>query len=572
MRPMNSKKGHIFQLKDIARLLFAMFVISGILLAACSRCASSPTSYKNNTPVPETVSSTYGSDEDADAVRLPDKIKTDTFYVGKIGDKDIILRFNNIEKKKFEGEIYDVTACETVSPISFTGKAKRDKCILSFQGKRLIFKDFSISADERNINGSFQRDDKPLAFSFSLYTVPEFKTYRKLDRYRNEYFDVEVENDVKYGTASGYWVSKPDNSTNYAKIIASGLVNTLSKKDLDLKMDIYKPKGDYLGRRPVLLFIHGGGFYIGDKRDNPIVLWCKHFAKMGYVVASINYRIGFKATKESIERCGYRAAQDAHAAMRYLMHYKDILKIDPNYIFVAGSSAGGVTTLNLAFMRNANRPESSHSGLFLPDLGNIETSGNKFKETFHIRCVANMWGAVHDINMINNSNTSIISFHGNADQVVPYGTDVPFKDIKLGVSKIFFNKMYGSQPIHQRAKQLGYREELHTFNGCGHAPHVDENNKPTDKFYYIQEKMADFFYKEFVPEEPSIKHDGGQDYTANGGNFDKCYWRITGGFILSQNGSSVKVVWLKDAPCSKLEMSGCLLNGANVEAEYIYKR
>ena len=407
-----------------------------------------------------------------------------------------------------------------------------------------------------------------MAFSFGLYKEPEFKTFHKLNRYQNEYFEVEVEKDLKYGNANGYWVSRPDNSSNYAKIIASGVADAITKKDLDLRMDIYKPKDDYLNRRPVLLFIHGGGFYIGDKRDNPIVLWCKHFAKMGYVVASINYRMGFKAAKESIERCGYRAAQDAHAAMRYLIHYKDNLRIDPNYIFVAGSSAGGVTTLNLAFMRNGNRPESSHGGIILSDLGNIETSGNSFKETFHIRCIANMWGAVHDINMINNSQTSIISFHGNADQVVPYGTDVPFKDIKLGVSKIFFNKMYGSSPIHQRAKKLGYRQELHTFNGCGHAPHVDDNNKPTDKFYFIQEKMTDFFYKEFVPNTPTISHQNGQQYTANAGEFDSCYWRVTGGFILSQNGNTTRVVWQQDAKEKKLEMSGCLLNGANVEAIY----
>ena len=356
----------------------------------------------------------------------------------------------------------------------------------------------------------------------------------------------------------------------YGKIITSGIAKTISKKDFDLYMDIYLPKDDTMKQRPMVMFIHGGGFFIGDKRDNPIVLWCQHYAKMGYVAVSINYRMGFKPSKTSIERCGYSAAQDAHAAMRFLIHNKEKYRINPNYLFVAGSSAGGITTLNLAFMRNANRPESAEGGLFNEDLGNIESSGNSLKETFKIRCIANMWGSVHDINMINNAKISIISFHGDADKVVPYGADVPFKDLKLNISNLFFNKMYGSKAIHERAKKLGYREELHTFPGCGHAPHVDANNQPNEKFYFIQEKTTDFFYREFVPEEITIQPVTGQTYAVNATGISTCYWRITGGLILSTNKGTVRAVWLPNASERKLECMGRLENGAGFSAEYVY--
>lgn len=505
---------------------------------------------------------------ESDLVSLPENIKTNVYYYGKIDNQEYIVIFSSIEKKKFAGTFYKVGNNALVAPTNFIGKSKREKCLLNVKSKKTVWKNYQISSNDYSFNGSFTEGKTAKKFSFSTYIEPAFKSSKDSSRYQDEYFDVEVINDVKYGSAEGYWVSRPETSTNYAKIIGSGLLETLSKKDFDLRMDIYLPKNDLREKRPLIMFIHGGGFYIGDKKDNPIVLWCRHYAKMGYVVASINYRMGFKPSKESIERCGYRATQDAAAAMRYLMHYKEKLRIDPNYIFVAGSSAGGVTTLNLAFMRNKNRPESSKESLMHEDLGPIESSGNRLKETYKIRCICNMWGAVHDISMIDNANISIISFHGNADQVVPYGEDVPFKDIKLGLGKLFFNKMYGSQPIHARAKKLGYRQTLYTFDGCGHAPHVDKNDKPTDKFYFIQEKTTDFFYKEFVPKEPTIKYQGTQNFTAEAGDFYRCNWRVTGGFILEQNKNKVRVVWKTDATEKKLEMSGTLLNGATVKAVY----
>ena len=57
------------------------------------------------------------------------------------------------------------------------------------------------------------------------------------------------------------------------------------------KMDIYTPDGDTEINRPVILFMHGGSFYAGDKTDSYCVDFCTAFAKKGYVVASANYRL-----------------------------------------------------------------------------------------------------------------------------------------------------------------------------------------------------------------------------------------------------------------------------------------
>lgn len=62
--------------------------------------------------------------------------------------------------------------------------------------------------------------------------------------------------------------------------------------------------------------------------------------------------------KDAIDCAGYRATQDANAALRYLMHHADFYRINPDLVFTWGSSAGAITALNVAFLRDNNRPES----------------------------------------------------------------------------------------------------------------------------------------------------------------------------------------------------------------------
>ena len=491
-------------------------------------------------------------------------VKSDTYYAGKLSGKECIVVFNDVSEKGVSGTLYKIADDAVLHPTEFSAKVRGKKCVIHLADRKFAWKKFSISGDTKRFQGEYADGD----FDFKIYSQPSFPKIDKLQRYKEECFEIETLRDVKYGTAKGYWVSRVEKSSNYAKIIGSGIAKTLTKKDFDLYMDIYMPKGDTMKKRPLVLFIHGGGFFIGDKRDSPIILMCQHFAKMGYVVASINYRMGFKPAKSSIERCGYRAVQDAHAAMRFLIHNKEKYRIDPNYLFAAGSSAGGVTTLNLAFMTNSDRPESVNGGWLTESLGNIESSGNSYKETFRLRCICNMWGAVHDIKMVKNRKVSIISFHGDADQVVPYGTDVPFKDIKFNISNLFFDKMYGSKPIHEQAKKLGYREELHTFKGCGHSPFADDNDRPTQKFYFIQEKTTDFFYKEFESDKVKIVSARGQRFSLNVNTVEQCSWSITGGLILSKTGNSVRAVWFPNAKDKVLECTGRLKNGAGFQTEF----
>ena len=74
-------------------------------------------------------------------------------------------------------------------------------------------------------------------------------------------------------------------------IVYGTATNYLGATDT-LKLDIYKPTGNPNTQRPMLILNHGGAWVGGDKSEANIVLIAKEFVQRGYVVASVNYRLG----------------------------------------------------------------------------------------------------------------------------------------------------------------------------------------------------------------------------------------------------------------------------------------
>ena len=505
-----------------------------------------------------------------------DKIDTDAYYYGKLNDSVCYVKFESVNGKNAEGYYFIDDKNVFAETHKFKLYEKRKSYILELENETIEIKpDFLFR--ENSIIGKYGVNEKFLKifknYKWSKYV--EFKKYEQDSlivypaRYKKPVFEVDVLNDVVYGNAKGYMDSYPAENESYLKIIEKGVLSTVSKRDLDLRMDIYMPRGDTLTSRPLIMFIHGGGFYIGDKKSEAMVEWCKYFASLGYVTASINYRLGYKLIGPSVERAGYRALQDAHAAMRFLVHNSDKYGINKDLLFVGGSSAGGVTSLNLAFMRNKNRPETTRNSLLYDDQGDIETSTNNLKDNFEIDAVVNMWGAVNDLALLKNSNASIISFHGDADDVVPINHDYPFKDIKGNFSSVILNKMYGSLVIHIEAKKLGLREELHIFEAAGHSPHVDVDDNLNENFYFISEKIRDFLYEEVIKDECRIVSHPATPfnralpyYKITCDNYRDIYWSIEGGIITGKKDNLIKVIWFKEAPKHKLVVSGSYNDGA----------
>ena len=315
----------------------------------------------------------------------------------------------------------------------------------------------------------------------------------KSGRYHEPSFQVTKKAGVAYAVAQGYWSELEDDTPTGRKLLM--MDKALEERDLSLRLDLYLPKNDTLSHRPLVMLMHGGSFYFGSRNDQSISKWCQHLASLGYVAASIDYRMGFVPTTTDIERAGYRAIQDAHAALRYLVANQDKYGIDTSFIFVGGSSAGAITALSLAFMTNENRPSTSFGTTAGDDLGDIETSGNNLKTRFSIKGVVDMWGALPDTSMMRGHNVPILAFHGDKDDIVPYRHDYPFG--KAGeIKKLFANKMYGSSCIVDYAKRHGQKAQLYTFEGFKHSPHRDPRTKELNQnFYLIQDKMVAFFYQ-----------------------------------------------------------------------------
>ena len=75
-------------------------------------------------------------------------------------------------------------------------------------------------------------------------------------------------------------------------VYASGLAHTQSSTEpsaVPLKLDVYCPDSNST-ERPVLMFIHGGGFTGGIKHKPEIVEMANYYASRGWVYVSIDYR------------------------------------------------------------------------------------------------------------------------------------------------------------------------------------------------------------------------------------------------------------------------------------------
>lgn len=399
-------------------------------------------------------------------------------------------------------------------------------------------------------------------FVFSKYTEPEFKV-ADTSLYRQKFCDVKVTEDISYANVKGYWSSLPGVEADVSRAFSHGYIKSFRHKDLELQMDLYQPQG-LEGKRPLIMFMHGGAFYVGDKREPAYIDFCRHFAAMGYVTASINYRMGFHVGKGEIERAGYVALQDAHAAMRFLVSHADEYGIDTKQIFVAGSSAGSITALNLAFMTEEDRPQSSYgaNGPFNGnDLGTIDGSGNDIKADFHIKAVANMWGAISKTDIIRNSKTDIISFYGDQDNVVPFAEGYPFASAGQAISQMLSDKMYGSICIDSTARALGLRSRIYPFPGEGHALNTTGKKKAPNKNHtFIKGKMTGFFFDEIQPVQVSIRCLGGGRYEV-GAKVASAEWKVEGGFIIASDRKGIQVIWMEDAPLHRVTVSGTYPNG-----------
>lgn len=360
-------------------------------------------------------------------------------------------------------------------------------------------------------------------------------------RYKETIFGVDQTNDIVYGNAQA---------------IPAVYVSEVVTVSEDLKLDLFMPSGDTISKRPLLMFAFGGGFLIGAKEDEDARALCDSFARKGFVTASINYRLNMNvASSLSGERAVYRAVQDWSAAIRYFKEYADSFRIDTNYIFAGGVSAGSISAMHCQYMEETERPQSTFAQTFpsfAPDLACKDCSGNTFAHSSKVRALINCWGAIGDTLMIDaNENLPMISFHGDIDPVVPYGFGLPFTAL------FTLPPVFGSSLIHERQMNLGIQNTFVPFPGEGHnvwGTVVSNNFVPGPSQYWepILDSIGDFLWEELSPTTGIISGIG-FSYPGNvetysvpaQSGFTWC-WEVNGGNIVSSNPNSntIDIEWI----------------------------
>jgi|1048.fasta_scaffold00916_11 para-nitrobenzyl esterase len=262
--------------------------------------------------------------------------------------------------------------------------------------------------------------------------------------------------------------------------------------NIDLLMDIYLPDADNRTQRPVLILAHGGSFIGGSKTaDNSIVELCGRFAKLGYVTVSMNYRLENPLTiflspnvALTFIEAVYRAVQDQKAAIRYLR--KSVAQmgnpygIDPNRVVVGGNSAGAILSLHNAYLDKTSEVPPGVS----PNLGDLEGNSGNPGFPSGVQAVVNICGALADSVWLEPGNQPFVSLHGDQDGTVPHNTAIANPGIPV-------MEVDGSLTLHQRAQNIGVRNDFYLWLGAGHSPQNSNSAYMDSTFWFVRDFLWD---------------------------------------------------------------------------------
>ena len=233
-----------------------------------------------------------------------------------------------------------------------------------------------------------------------------------------------------------------------------------------LELDLAVPSGP--GPFPTLVFIHGGGWYQGNRqgyRDD-----IEQAAQRGFAAATITYRLMQfdMADKETTSAQPIFPAQvhDCKAAIRWLRAHADKYHIDRQRFGVTGASAGG----HLSLMVGLTDAEDQLEG----ELGNSEHSSR-------VQAVVNVFGPTHmqscqqtssvgwifrlflggtpaqapeiyrrasPISYVTADDPPVLSLHGDQDQLVP---------------------IEQARVLDEKLRAVGATHRLKVFAGAGHG-------------------------------------------------------------------------------------------------------
>ncbi len=243
-----------------------------------------------------------------------------------------------------------------------------------------------------------------------------------------------------------------------------------------LLMDLIFPQGDTMKKRPLVVFIHGGGFQNNSRKGSYSAMVCQGFAKRGYATATIDYRLGIENQKTEADYANalYRAQQDGRAAIRFLKKHATQYGIDTNQVFLTGSSAGSKTAMAIAYMDEAEVP----AGINTEKWGPLEGTGGSEGYSSKVHGVLNAWGAMIDYNWIKKGDAPLFNTSGTMDKTVAFDSSFGYHGFK-----------YGGYILYQHCLSLGIPTAWRPFYGAGHT--LDNNKIKQDSCF---QSMVEWLY------------------------------------------------------------------------------
>lgn len=221
-----------------------------------------------------------------------------------------------------------------------------------------------------------------------------------------------------------------------------------------LQLDLFEPKKK---DRPVpgLVFIHGGGWRGGQKEEYRY--YGVSFAQAGYVVASIDYRLSWRATYPA-------AVHDAKCAVRWMRANAKKLGVDPDRIGIVGGSAGGHLAMMVAYTSDIPEFEGDggHAGVSSKVQAVVDIYGPTDLTTRHMRMAdlvssfigqpyldaPQLYEQASPLRYVTQDDPPTLILHGTADQLVPISQ---------------------SEALVESLKEQGVPYEFERFEGWPHA-------------------------------------------------------------------------------------------------------
>ncbi|RWE79868.1 alpha/beta hydrolase [Mesorhizobium sp.] len=156
-----------------------------------------------------------------------------------------------------------------------------------------------------------------------------------------------------------------------------------------LNVRIYRGQGAAAADAPALLYLHGGGWVIGNLDSHDEI--CRWYANIAAcVVVSPDYRL-------APEHRFPAAVEDCRAVLSFMQDMPGGLGIDASRIAVAGDSAGGNLAAVLALLARNDKCRPTAQLLFYPNTDAAQTADSyrRFAEGFGLTAATMAWFRDH---------------------------------------------------------------------------------------------------------------------------------------------------------------------------------